>query len=86
MQNNFTVNNRLIGEKAPAFIIAEISGNHGGSLEKALKLIEKAKQIGADAVKLQTYTADTITLNSSKEDFLILHGNGIKDCLNMQEN
>ena len=75
MQNNFTVNNRLIGEKAPAFIIAEISGNHGGSLEKALKLIEKAKQIGADAVKLQTYTADTITLNSSKEDFLIPSGN-----------
>ena len=73
MQNNFTVNNRLIGEKAPAFIIAEISGNHGGSLEKALKLIEKAKQIGADAVKLQTYTADTMTLNSDKPIF--------KDCL-----
>lgn len=79
MQNNFTVNDRLIGEKAPAFIIAEISGNHGGSLEKALKLIEKAKQIGADAVKLQTYTADTITLNSSKEDFLIPSGNAWED-------
>ncbi len=79
MKNNFTVNNRLIGEGAPAFIIAEISGNHGGSLEKALKLIEKAKQIGADAVKLQTYTADTITLNSSKEDFLIPSGNAWED-------
>ena len=79
MQNNFTVNNRLIGEGAPAFIIAEISGNHGGSLENALKLIEKAKQIGADAVKLQTYTADTITLNSSKDDFLIPSGNAWED-------
>jgi pseudaminic acid synthase len=53
------------------FIIAELSANHNGSLQNALNTIKAAKEIGANAIKLQTYTADTITLNCKKEDFLI---------------
>jgi pseudaminic acid synthase len=56
------------------FIIAELSANHNGSLEIALETIRAAKRTGADAIKLQTYTADTITLNSKKPDFMINHG------------
>jgi len=75
MQKNFTINNKTIGEGSPVFIIAEISGNHGGEIKNAIELIKTAKLIGADAVKLQTYTADTITLNSDKKDFIIPSGN-----------
>lgn len=53
------------------FIIAEMSGNHNGSLERALKLVEVAAASGADAIKLQTYTAETMTLNIPDGDFLI---------------
>ena len=56
------------------FIIAELSANHNGSLENALKTIKAAKEIGANAIKLQTYTADTLTLNCNKEDFLLKGG------------
>ena len=56
------------------FIIAELSANHNGSLDVAIETIRAAKRTGADAIKLQTYTADTITLDSRKEDFLIKHG------------
>jgi pseudaminic acid synthase len=60
-----------INDNSPVFIIAELSANHNGSLENALATIKAAKRAGADCIKLQTYTADTITLNSKKEDFLI---------------
>lgn len=63
---NFTIN-----DKSPVFIIAELSANHNGSLDNALATIKAAKRAGADCIKLQTYTADTITLDSDKEDFLI---------------
>jgi N-acetylneuraminate synthase/pseudaminic acid synthase len=53
------------------FVIAEISGNHGGSLENAKQLIKDAQESGANAVKFQAYTPDSITLNSTKKDFLI---------------
>ena len=56
------------------FIIAELSANHNGSLDVAIETIKAAKRTGADAIKLQTYTADTITLDSDKEDFKIKHG------------
>lgn len=56
------------------FIVAELSANHGHRLETALELVQAAKQCGADAVKLQTYTADTITLDCSNEYFQIKHG------------
>jgi pseudaminic acid synthase len=64
---------RRIAADEPPYIIAELSANHNGKLETALKIIEEAKKAGADAVKLQTYTADTITLNCDSEDFQI-HG------------
>ena len=64
---------RRIAADAPPYVIAELSANHNGKLDTAMKIIEEAKQAGADAVKLQTYTADTITLNSDAEEFQI-HG------------
>lgn len=56
------------------FIIAELSANHAGSLKTALKSIKAAKEAGADAIKIQTYTPDSLTLNSDKEDFIIKGG------------
>lgn len=60
--------------KDGAYIIAELSANHNGSIENALKTIKAAKDIGANAIKLQTYTADTLTLNCNREDFIIKGG------------
>jgi N-acetylneuraminate synthase len=65
--------NRNIGLHHPPYIICELSANHNGKLDTAMKIIEEAKKAGVDAVKLQTYTADTITLNSDAEEFQI-HG------------
>ena len=66
------INNRDISENSPPFIVAEISANHNNSLSRAFKLIDEAKKAGADAVKLQTYTADTITIKTKKKIFLYL--------------
>lgn len=60
-----------IGEKSPVFIIAELSANHNGSIETAIETIKAAKRAGADAIKIQTYTADTMTVNCDKDDFII---------------
>lgn len=68
-----TIAGRDISAAHSPYIIAEVSANHNGKLDIALRLIEEAKKAGADAVKLQTYTADTITLNADTEDFQI-HG------------
>jgi len=68
------VSNRVIGKGCKPFIIAEISANHGGSIRRAKETILAAKSSGADAVKIQTYTPDTMTLNSRKSDFLINEG------------
>ncbi len=64
---------RRIAADTPPYVIAELSANHNGKLETALRIIEEAKKAGADAVKLQTYTADTITLDCDSEEFQI-HG------------
>ena len=61
----------LINNSSKVFIIAELSANHNGSIDTAIETIKAAKRAGADCVKLQTYTADTITLDSNKEDFII---------------
>jgi N-acetylneuraminate synthase len=74
MSKKITINNRDIGTSFPPYIIAELSANHNGSLDTALKIIEEAKRCGADAIKLQTYSADTITLNSQNEEFMIRGG------------
>lgn len=68
------IGNRTIDQNSPSFIIAELSANHNGSLETAIETIRAAKRAGADCVKLQTYTADTLTLDSDKEDFVIRSG------------
>lgn len=65
---------RRIATDATPYIIAELSANHNGSMETALEIIKQAKICGADAVKLQTYKADTITLNSQNEEFMIRGG------------
>lgn len=64
--------NREISQKFSPFVIAELSGNHGGNLEIAKELIKCAAQSGVDAIKLQTYTPETITLKHTSEDFMIL--------------
>lgn len=68
------INGRPIGAEHSPYVIAELSANHNGKLETALRIIEEAKKAGADAVKLQTYKPDTITLNCDSEDFKIRGG------------
>jgi N-acetylneuraminate synthase len=65
---------REISRNQPPYVIAELSANHNGKLETALKIIEEAAKAGADAVKLQTYRPDTITLNSDGDEFKIKGG------------
>ncbi|NJC22622.1 N-acetylneuraminate synthase [Arthrobacter pigmenti] len=68
------INGREISHKVPPYIIAELSANHNGKIENAYRIIDEAKLAGAHAVKLQTYRPDTITLDSSREDFVISGG------------
>lgn len=65
------IDNFIIDKQSKVFIIAELSANHNGSIETAIETIRAAKRAGADCIKLQTYTADTITIDSDKDDFLI---------------
>lgn len=71
MSNEITILNRKIGKTHKPFIIAEMSGNHNHSLERALKIVEAAAEAGVDAIKLQTYTAETMTLDIDEGDFFI---------------
>ena len=68
---DIVIQNRVIGLSHKPFIIAEMSGNHNQSLEKALEIVKEAHKCGADAIKLQTYTPDTMTINSSGGLFTI---------------
>jgi pseudaminic acid synthase len=67
----FEIAGRRIGPAAPPFVIAEMSGNHNGSLDRALAIVTAAARAGAHALKLQTYTADTMTLDLRHGDFVI---------------
>jgi len=74
MQSWIQINGRKIGQGHPVYIIAEISANHNADFKQALKLVKAAKEAGADAVKLQTYTADTLTIDCENEYFRIKGG------------
>ncbi|WP_328186499.1 pseudaminic acid synthase [Marinobacter sp. OP 3.4] len=71
---NVTIDGVKIGPEHPPYIIAELSANHNGSLDRALETISEAKRRGASAIKLQTYTADTMTIDSDRPEFLIKGG------------
>ena len=68
------IDGTLVDKTETPYIIAEISANHNGSLEKALQCIKQAKECGANAVKIQTYTADTMTIDSNDPEFTIMGG------------
>ena len=70
----FQINGRQIGKGFEPYVIAELSANHGGSIDRAKASIKCAKDVGASAVKIQSYTADTMTIDSNKADFTIQDG------------
>lgn len=74
MVNRINIDGREIGDGCAPYIIAEMSANHNGDLNAALRIIEEAKRAGADAIKIQTYRPDTITLKSDLPDFQITDG------------
>jgi sialic acid synthase SpsE len=69
--SDLTINGRTIGPGHPAYIVAEMSANHGKSLDRAIKIMEAAKRAGADAVKVQTYSPDTLTIDCDNPYFRI---------------
>ena len=73
-KQHIQINGRLIGDRQPTYIIAELSANHHQSFDRAVAIIREAHRAGADAVKLQTYTADTLTLDSHQSHFKIQSG------------
>ena len=74
---DFYIDRFMIGKRQRPFIIAEMSGNHNKSLKRALALVEAAAKAGAHAIKLQTYTADTMTLNIDHDHFRITDENNL---------
>lgn len=74
MSNEISIAGRKIGSAYSPYVIAEMSANHNGNIETAFRIIEEAKKAGADAIKMQTYTADTLTLNCDLPDFQINEG------------
>ena len=71
---HLTIDGRLIGAGHPPYIVAEMSGNHNHDLTRALRIVDEAKTSGADAVKLQTYRADTITIDHTGDEFIVKGG------------
>jgi len=72
--DNIEINHKKIGNDQEVYIVAEMSGNHNGSLDTALEIIKSAKECGANAIKIQTYTPDTITINHNNPEFIINGG------------
>lgn len=71
---HISINGRKIGPEYPPYIIAELSANHNGNIERAFETIKAALESGADAIKIQTYTADTMTIDCDSEEFMIRGG------------
>ena len=74
MNHEFKIGNHTISEDSPVYIIAEMSANHLQDYDRAVRILHAAKDAGADAIKLQTYTADTITMDSDNPCFRITGG------------
>ena len=74
---SFNIAHRRIGPDAPPFIIAEMSGNHNQSLARALEIVDAAAKTGAHALKIQTYTADTMTLDLREGEFFVADKNNL---------
>lgn len=74
MAAEFSIAGRRIGPSEPPYIVAEMSGNHNGEIDRAFRILEVAKAAGADAVKLQTYRADTITIDCDRPEFVVQGG------------
>lgn len=74
MSPEIEISGRKIGADYPPYVICELSGNHNGSLDRALSMIDAAAETGCDAIKLQTYTQDTLTIDCDKPDFCISGG------------
>lgn len=76
VQKYIEIEKRRIGPEYPPYVVAELSANHNGKLDRALETLVMAKEMGADAVKLQTYSPDTMTIDCDNEDFQIKGGFG----------
>lgn len=74
MMKTVKIKDRIIGEGYPTYIIAEMSANHAGNIENAKQIIRRAKECGADCIKIQTYTPDTLTIDCDNEYFKIKNG------------
>src|SRR5579864_8416359 len=74
MQSTVNIAGRTIGRGYPVYIVAEVSANHHQDFEQAVRIIEAAKDAGADAVKLQTYTPETMTIASQRAEFRVSGG------------
>lgn len=81
MMKEFKIGSKMVGEGHPAYIIAEMSANHAGSIDRAKEIIRAAKESGADCIKIQTYTPDTITIDCHNEYFQIEKGTWAGDNL-----
>src|SRR5438552_2752322 len=74
MAHTISIAGRLVGPGQPVYVVAELSANHNQNFDEAVRLVRAAKACGADAVKLQTYTPDTITIRSDRPEFRISGG------------